>query len=67
MVGEFFPEMVGGICAPQDPNQAVISYSDYLMNAKMQVAAAKKLQELITHHSESMAHIFSNWKSSLSK
>lgn len=63
MVGEFLPEMVGGICTPQDPSQAVTSYSDYLMNAKKQVSTAKKLQEVLAQHTEHISHIFSSWKS----
>ena len=61
MVSTFSPEIVGGIAAPQDPNQAVTSYSDYLMNAKKQVAAAKELEKTLIQQTLQVAKVLDNW------
>ena len=61
MVSTFSPELVGGIAAPQDPNQAVISYSDYLMKAKKQVAAAKELEKTLIQQTLQVTKVLSNW------
>ena len=61
-VNEFLVEMVGGISAPQDPDQSIISYSDYLMNIKKQVTCARKLKDILTQHEENFSLLFANWK-----
>ncbi len=60
MVGKFCPEIVGGIAAAHDANQDIISYTDYLTNAKMQVASAKQLQKMLAQYSQQVSQILSS-------
>ncbi|XP_065056935.1 uncharacterized protein LOC135685079 [Rhopilema esculentum] len=60
---QFSPEVVGGISAPQDPNQKIISYSDFLLTAKKQIASAKRLELLLTKHTDQMSKVFGNFNS----
>jgi len=62
MAEKFCPEMVGGISSPQDPNQTITSYSDYMMKTKKQIAYAQKLKELLTRHTEELSIFYGNWK-----
>ena len=62
MAEKFCPDMVGGISSPQDPNQTITSYSDYMMRTKKQIAYAQKLKELLTRHTEELSILYGNGK-----